>query len=45
MAFNGSGYTIVSDNEHVYYVSPQLRRRLDALPLPHSESIAPPPIC
>lgn len=44
-AFNSSGYTIVSDNEHVYFVSPQLQQRLAALPLPRAEDVAPAPTC
>lgn len=44
-AFNTSGYTIVSDNEHVYYVSPELRQKLDSQALPRVEDLAPPPSC
>lgn len=44
-AFNSSGYTIVSDNEHVYFVSPQLQQKLAAQPLPRAEELAPAPAC
>ena len=44
-AFNDSGYAVVSDNEHIYYVSPQLRQQLSAQPLPRPEDMVAPPSC